>query len=172
MMMIQSSIREDFLKAMAQFAAGVTAVATLDHDPHTGQERPIGLIATAVSSLSADPATLLVCINKTASAHRAMLDARRFSVNLLASDQQAVAERFAQHKGSARFVSDEWTSLITGVPVLRGAAASFDCELLEAHDGYSHTIIIVAVKAVATSSSDDPHCLLWYQRRFAKSAFF
>lgn len=171
MMMSDAQLRSDFLEGMARFASGVTAIASLDHDVATGDTQPVGLIATAVSSLSADPATLLICINKTASAHDPILRTKRFSVNVLGSDHQHVADRFAASKGADRFVADQWTTLTTGVPVLRRAAAAFDCEILNIHDGYSHSIIVGAVKAVAIDDTAAPDCLLWHRRHFATSAF-
>ena len=80
-----------------------------------------------MSSVSAEPPRLLVCINKSdRSAATKILAAGRFCVNVLAEEQDKVAMVFAGMGGSAtdRFETGEWTTLKTGSPVLVGAAAS------------------------------------------------
>lgn len=58
-----------------------------------------GLTATSVSSLSAEPPAVIVSVNRNASAWPVLTGERRFSINTLASDQQAVADRFAGRGG-------------------------------------------------------------------------
>lgn len=151
----------EFQAAMAAFAAGITVVTT--HDAGV----PAGLIATSVCSLSMQPPSLLVCINKQAAAHDTVRRAGIFAVNLLSATQRDVARRFMTHQGPSRFAPDAWTSLATGAPVLRGATAVFDCELVGEHDGYSHTIFIGAIRQTHLDDIDAPGCLLWHQRDFA-----
>lgn len=107
-----------------------------------------GLTATAVCSLSDDPPTILACIRRTASAHDVIVKQGVFSVNLLASDQQDVAERFSGNRpvyGEKRFAGHKWTTLVTGAPVLQGALASLDCRLEEQHGFATHSIFIGGV---------------------------
>ena len=93
-----SSIQPDvFRDAMASFASGITAITS---------ERgglAAGMIATSLCSVSVDPASVLVCINKTASIHSVIFEKKAFNVSLLSIDQIDVAERFASSKAEDRF---------------------------------------------------------------------
>jgi len=158
------SSAELFRNAMARFTNGVTAITTSEN----GQ--PFGLIATSVCSLSADPPTVLVCVNRTASAHDVILRAGIFAVNLLASDQKDVAQRFATEKGAARFDRSRWTVGASGAPLLDGSVVSLDCRVIAKHNGYSHTIVIGEITASIMHDDPSTHCLLWHQRGFASTA--
>src|SRR4051794_28196579 len=119
---------DDFKKAMRHLAGGVSIIAT-EHDGVRA-----GLAATAVCSVSADPPTILICINSGASAHALIRESGRFSVNLLASRHDDVARRFSGEggiKGEERFAQGAWDTLVTGTPVFRSALASFDCRVAE-----------------------------------------
>lgn len=109
-----------------------------------------GLTATAVASLSDTPPTILACVNRSAGAHDVIVQAGALSVNLLASAQQAIAERFAGKTGltgEARFDGLDWRSLATGSPILAEALANLDCEIIEQHTFQTHSIFIGRVVA-------------------------
>lgn len=78
-----------FRAAMRHLAGGVSVITT-----GSGAERN-GLTATSVSSLSAEPPTLIVCINRQASAWPLIARHRAFGVNVLGSDQIEIGERFS-----------------------------------------------------------------------------
>lgn len=144
---------EAFRAGMRHLAGAVTVIAT-----GAPGER-YGLTATAVCALSDDPATLLVCVNRSASAHDVISRNRSFSVNLLADDQEPVAARFAGRaglKGEARFAGGDWQPLVTGAPTLVDAVARFDCEVTQEHVFASHTIFIGRVVAAAARDGAEP----------------
>ena len=88
---------------------------------------------------------MLACVNQTAGAHDEIVRANAFSVNLLSSEQQEIAERFAGKgglKGEERFSGSLWRTLTTGSPILVDALASLDCELIEQHTFTTHSIFI------------------------------
>ncbi|MFC4666950.1 flavin reductase family protein [Seohaeicola nanhaiensis] len=150
----------DYVDAIAQHVSSVCVItATLD-----GQR--YGLTATAVSSVSADPPRLLVCINKSGTSHDKILAAGHFCVNVLAEHQDVVAMIFAGMGGTRenRFDTGDWTTLKTGAPVLAGAAAVFDCTLGETSDQSTHTVLFGDV--VATSHIRGQDTLLYGVRRF------
>ncbi len=104
----------EYIQAIALHVSSVCVITTaLDGER-------FGLTATAVSSVSAEPPRLLVCINKSGLTHDKILAAGRFCVNVLAEEQDKVAMVFAGMGGSAadRFETGEWTTLKTGSPVL------------------------------------------------------
>ncbi len=136
-----------FKKGMRHLAASVTLITTC-HRGHRG-----GLTATAVCSVSAEPPQLLVCVNKSASAHDPIGHAGFFCVNILSPLHRKIAERFAGMdgvEGDERFKDmGEWGSLTTGAPVLRGCPVSFDCKLSAELSAGTHTIYIGEIVDVA-----------------------
>jgi flavin reductase (DIM6/NTAB) family NADH-FMN oxidoreductase RutF len=144
---------DEFRASMRHLAGAVTVIAT-----GTKGHR-FGLTATAVCSLSDDPATLLVCVNRSASAHDVISQNRTFSINLLADDQEPIAARFsgrAGHKGEARFEGGDWRTLATGAPTLVDALATFDCEVNQEHVFTTHTIFIGRVVASSAREAAEP----------------
>lgn len=138
--MIESAL---FKAGMRRLASGVSVITTALHSEW------YGLVATSVCSVSVEPPSLLVCVNRASSSHDAIHAAGVFCVNLLGQSDDAIATRFGdpQHR-HARFANrDEWAVLATGAPALVGALASFDCEIAETVASGSHTIFIGTVRA-------------------------
>lgn len=131
----------------------------------TGQlQEPVGMTVTSVVSLSANPPSLVACINKSASAHDVVLEARAFTANILHEHQVDLAERFAGAgglKGKARFAFGNWSSLRTGAPALLDAAASIDCVLSKVFDGGTHSIFVGSVVAAAVRSAAGSSLVYW-----------
>jgi flavin reductase (DIM6/NTAB) family NADH-FMN oxidoreductase RutF len=128
-----------------------------------------GLTATAVCSLSDDPPSLIVCVNRNASAYPIIKASRVFCVNLLAEDQHDIANCFAGRtdlKHESRFTVGNWTSLSTGAPALADAVANFDCQLFGDYDMKTHSIFIGHVRDVRTNTGADP--LLYVRGNFGR----
>jgi flavin reductase (DIM6/NTAB) family NADH-FMN oxidoreductase RutF len=140
--------RDTFRACMRQVPGAVSVITTL----HEGARS--GLTATAVCSVSADPPQMLVCVNRSSSAHALIAAAGRFGVSFLAHDQQHVSDAFSASLDN-RFDSGDWTFLGSGIPILRGAAASFDCVVVQMVEAGTHTIFIGAI--VAAVSQDTPN---------------
>ena len=141
----------EFREAMREVAAGVTIVTSGRGD------RARGLTATAFSSLSAEPPSVLVCVNRDSECHQTIAESGTFCVNVLGAEAQHLANRFAGRdgiKGSARFQIGDWSTLSTGAPVLADALVAFDCRLRKAIDAGSHTIFIGDVAAVSKTGGD------------------
>jgi flavin reductase len=103
-----------FRSAMRHVAATVYAVTT----GHGGGR--YGILATAVSSLSFEPPSLLVCVNRSASLHAPLASAEVFCVNVLGLGNRDVAEHFMMPAATDRFAVGEWEES-HGVPVLATA---------------------------------------------------
>jgi flavin reductase (DIM6/NTAB) family NADH-FMN oxidoreductase RutF len=141
---------DDFKQAMRHLAGGVAVIAT-DHDGTRA-----GLVATAVCSVSADPPTILVCINSGAGAHDTIRASGRFSVNLLARSQEPIARRFSGEtgiRGEQRFTEDRWIPLVSGAPVLAGALVSLDCCVTEIVKMATHSVFFGAVVGIASQAA-------------------
>ncbi len=140
-----------FRLAMREFASGVAIVTC-------GQgEMRAGCTATALSSLSLAPPSLIVCIDHKASTLARLRESGAFAVNVLGARHEALAARFAGRggvKGPDRFAQGEWVALETGAPVLSDALAGIDCQVDEIIDRHTHAIIIGAVAAVRRGSHD------------------
>lgn len=146
---------------MARIASAVHLVTTL------GPQGPIGLTATAFASVSDTPPTVLVCLERSSRTLAAIEAAGVFGISTLPADAQDLAEIFAGRKGidgDARFASESWISLTTGVPLLQRAVAAFDCRLVAAHDIASHRVLIGEVAAL--HSGQDASGLIYRHRRF------
>src|SRR4051812_14402604 len=141
--------QDDFRGAMRQLTGGVSVITV-------GRGRDIsGMTVTSVSSLSVDPPTLIVSVNRSASSWPLLQRYGAFGVNILASDQIDIAERFSGKdglKGAARFAGAEWTTRASGVPLLVGALAAIDCEIEEIIERHSHAILIGRVRDLQVSS--------------------
>jgi flavin reductase (DIM6/NTAB) family NADH-FMN oxidoreductase RutF len=150
----------DYIQAMGQHVASVCVVTTA-----IGDQR-YGLTATAVSSVSAQPPRLLICINRSSFAHAKIAEAGAFCVNVLSETQDIVAKAFAGMLGPGidRFGVAQWTGLRTGAPALVGAAAVFDCVVGEMLDQSTHTVFFGDVVGVSSRLGQDT--LLYGSRKF------
>jgi flavin reductase (DIM6/NTAB) family NADH-FMN oxidoreductase RutF len=150
----------EYVNAIAQHVSSVCVVTTQT------EGKKYGLTATAVASVTADPPRLLVCVNRSNATHPQLLKSRSFCVNVLTEDQDKVAMVFAGMGGRDvdRFADAEWTELVTGAPVLLGAAAAFDCVLSESCEQSTHTVFFGDV--VATRHRTGVDTLLYGARRF------
>jgi len=152
---------EEFRLAMRQLASGVSIIAASD-----GRERS-GMTATSVVSLSAEPPSLLVAVNRSSSFHAVLRRSSVFSLNILAASQQHVAERFTGRngeKGDERFAASDWTALDSGAVALTDALAAMECDIERLIDHHTHTIVIAAVRSVHIAEGQD--ALAYWSGRF------
>ncbi|WP_164549702.1 flavin reductase family protein [Altericroceibacterium xinjiangense] len=152
------SLLETFRDAMRHVAATVYAVTTGD-----GTDR-YGIIATAVSSLSFEPPSLLVCVNRRASLHEPLACASTFCVNVLGLANRDVADNFVRGgSGDERFAVGAWEEM-HGVPVLATAQSSLICRTAHCHEFGTHTIFIGEL--IAARHRDDAMPLVYYDRHY------
>jgi flavin reductase (DIM6/NTAB) family NADH-FMN oxidoreductase RutF len=112
------------------------------------------MTATSVSSLSVEPPTILVSVNRASSSYAALARSRAFGVSALGSEHQDVANRFAGRggeRGSERYAARRWVTLNSGVWLLSDAVAAFDCETEEIIERHTHAIVIGRVRALFVS---------------------
>ena len=132
-------------RALRALAGGVSVITAGQGDDRTGAT------VTSATGLSMEPPTMIVNINKGSSSWPVIQRHGHFCVNILADGQQAVANRFAGIggiKGAARYEGAEWTTLVSGAPVLVDALAAIDCEVEEVIERHSHAIILGRALAV------------------------
>jgi flavin reductase len=155
--------RQRFREAMSRLGAAVNIITT------KGPDGDAGFTASAVCSVTDDPPTLLVCINRTASQHDAIIAAGILCVNVLAHEHQELSPVFAglgDVPMAERFAMSKWLRLATGAPALESAAASFDCKIDQITEVGTHSVLFCAVQAIhlGTSSSG----LIYHGRAYHK----
>lgn len=148
---------EAYRQAMRHVAATVYAITT----GALGTRH--GILATAVNSLSFDPPSLLVCVNRAASLHDPLTGADVFAVNVLGLGNRDVAECFTHGRGEDRFGVGEWVQH-HDVPVLANAQSSFVCRKVHGHAFGTHTIFIGEL--IAASHHADAAPLTYYDRHY------
>jgi flavin reductase (DIM6/NTAB) family NADH-FMN oxidoreductase RutF len=131
-------IEHQFRSVMRRLASGVVVITAGGGDDITG------MTVTSLTSLSASPPRLLVSINRQASSFPLIERQRVFGVNILGSDQQALADRFSNGrlKGRQRFEGAAWTAGTSGVPLLTESLATVECQVEEIMERHSHAIIV------------------------------
>ena len=120
---------------------------------------PMGITATAMSSLAIDPPSLLVCINQAAAMHGSMEDVTHFGVNVLHRDQEHLARMFADREQHALRFSSGWEVDCALPPRLLDAQASFLCRRTDHHRFGTHSIFIGVVEDVQVR--EDVHPLVY-----------
>ncbi len=152
---------EHFREAMSRVGSAVHIVTT------GGPAGSAGVTANAVTSVTAEPPTMLFCLNKTSRAAPLLLQNGVFCINTLASAHQELSDIFAgrtDHTLEERFAAATWGKLTTGAPVLTSALAAFDCRLVEAKEMATHLILIGRVEAVEVAPKTE--ALLYMHRTY------
>jgi flavin reductase (DIM6/NTAB) family NADH-FMN oxidoreductase RutF len=140
----------EFKMAMRAVASSVAVVTS-----RAGKERN-GLTATAVCSVSTSPPTMLICINRGATADPLIDSSGAFAINFLADRQHGIARLFSTTKLPAeeRFAEGRWRTLETGAPVLDETVSSFDCVVESRVEAGTHHIYLGRVVALTSMDQD------------------
>lgn len=149
-----------FREAMSRVPAAVHVVTT---DGPGGRH---GATATAVSSVTDGPPTLLVCLNLSSTIRARIARNDVLAVNVLGADQEAIARGFARSMRAGpddRFSLGRWDTMVTGAPTLEEAVATFDGRVTGRQTIGTHEILLVTIEAVRTSNAHTPGLL--YHRR-------
>jgi flavin reductase (DIM6/NTAB) family NADH-FMN oxidoreductase RutF len=134
-----------FRDAMRQLARSVCLITLGSGDERTG------LTATSVSSLSAEPPTLLVCVDRASPSYPVLTRLGVFAVNVLSADQREFAERFASGSDlsrAERYRDGRWLALPSGAHCLADSIAVFGCDIEERIERHAHAIVIGRVRCV------------------------
>ena len=151
---------EQFRSALSRFASGITVITTVD-----GSGAPVGLTATAFSSVSLRPPLVLVCVDKSANSHPAFALKSHFVVNMLAEEQTQLSSLFASSSAQNRFANVAYKLNSNKIPVLDGCIASLECQVENIYEGGDHTIFVASVLDVSTGKGNP---LLYYSGRYGR----
>lgn len=150
-----------YREAMSHFTGAVHVVTT------NGAHGRRGTTIIAACSVSDDPPTILVCLNRMKPENDCFAQNGVFALNTLAPEQQSLADAFSGLTGltqDERFALGEWEIASSGAPVLQGALATFDCHLVEAKDFATHRILFGKVTGIRIGDLEKP--LLYYRRAY------
>jgi flavin reductase (DIM6/NTAB) family NADH-FMN oxidoreductase RutF len=146
----------EFRLAIGRFATGVTVVTSIGPGG-----KPVGTTANAVSSLSLNPALILVCFNRESLTLQAIRGHGAFAVNVLAEPQRHLSANFARRGFAAAWTGVPHRRGITDSPLLDGVLAALECTVEHRVLGGDHEIIIGRVRYAETDGSDAPPLLYW-----------
>ncbi|AKO28333.1 hypothetical protein C086_01219 [Brucella abortus F6/05-3] len=149
--------------AMSHYAGAVQIVTT------AGAAGRRGLTLTAACSVSDNPPTILICLQKIHEENRIFIENGVFAINTLAGPHQQLADAFSGRIGltqDERFELAAWEILATGAPVLKGALAAFDCRVVNVQDHSTHHVLFGEV--VGLSSHAEEEALIYLNRRYHK----
>lgn len=140
-----------FKAAMRRLAASVSIVVA------RGDDGPVGMAATSITSLTADPPAVLVCVNRATSLHALLEPTAPLSVNLLSGHQKDVSVAFGGGvPRDERFGTGQWRTGADGLPALVDAQANLRC-VIDAMLAYgTHSIVIARVLDVVMTGDVDP----------------
>jgi flavin reductase (DIM6/NTAB) family NADH-FMN oxidoreductase RutF len=158
---VSSVEAEAFREAMAKLGAAVHVVTS------AGPGGKTGFTATAVCSVTDQPAMLLVCLNRRNHSAPVLSQNGVFCVNTLGAGESKLADIFAGRSGvhlEERFSVGEWITLKTGSPVLASAVVAFDCRTVEIKAVASHNVLFGAVEAVRLGPSGS--ALVYHDRLY------
>ncbi|MBB5445486.1 MULTISPECIES: flavin reductase family protein [unclassified Paraburkholderia] len=109
-----------------------------------------GMTATAVTSVSAAPPILLICINRANSSLAHVQATGNFVVNVLARSEQELAQRFSRPiSPQEKFQAGTWNRIKTGAPALASAMVNFDCSVERIIEIGTHAVIFGHVEGTA-----------------------
>lgn len=150
--------RDTYRDVISNLMSGVSIIST-----QRGDER-YGVTASSVTSLSMDPASILVCLNQRLSITNIISETGSFAINILGEHQGELASQFAtSHSDKFRGTSLAQGSL--GNPILTDALAHLECRVMERKDYATHAIFIAQVES-ATSLAGTP--LAYFRSSFGR----
>jgi 3-hydroxy-9,10-secoandrosta-1,3,5(10)-triene-9,17-dione monooxygenase reductase component len=140
---MQARAHQDIRKALAQFATGVTVVTTRAADG-----TPTGLTVNSFNSVSLDPPLVVWSIAHKAQSLDAFRTCERYLIHVLAVGQLDVAAVFAT-RGADKFGGTRWAPNASGLPLLEGCVAWFECGNRRQYDEGDHVILVGRVDEFA-----------------------
>lgn len=161
--MTVSTQKQAFRSAMASCAAGVHVITT------DGTAGRYGITMTAVSSVTDEPPTVMLCINRNAAITPILTQNRELCINVLSSSQQDVAEHFAgitKLSPEERFEYHIWRKGNSGQLEVEGALAHLHGCVVDKHDIGTHSVFFVEISEIKVHDTEAAPALVYFRRRF------
>ena len=130
------SLQDNFRKAMRSYVYSVSILSNVSENKEYH-----AITVSSVTSVSIDPPSILVCINKTAGIHDSLKLGSKYCINLLTKDHEELSNICSSYeKEKNRFASDLWD--ISNIPFIKNAQANIFCEVDQLIEYHTHTIVI------------------------------
>jgi flavin reductase (DIM6/NTAB) family NADH-FMN oxidoreductase RutF len=150
--------RQAFFEVMASFPSGVAIVTTVAPDGV-----PRGLTTTAVCSVSADPPTIVVCVDRGSRTLAALRASRRFVVNFVGEGRSELCMLFAS-KQEDKFARVSWQPTADGMPLLNEDVLAWaECTTVRELEIGDHVLLVAGVEDGGVQHELEPP-LMYYRR--------
>jgi flavin reductase (DIM6/NTAB) family NADH-FMN oxidoreductase RutF len=152
-------IGDAFRASLRLVASSVSLVTARD-----AQGQWHGMAVTSAGSLSMDPPSMMVAVNRNTSVHPVIFQSRRFTLNLMGDCHVALLERFSRSDlRDQRFATEDWLDQGLGGPVLKGALCAHVCSVAETHEFGTHTVFFGKVEDVVLPDpvAQNPTPIIW-----------
>lgn len=143
---------EQLRLAMRRMASSVSVITSADH-----AKKPFAMTATAITSLSMEPPTLLICVNQWADVRTAIADSSAFCVSILHNRQKAIAEQCSARELEEGYLTQApWQQDKSGIPYLPDSLACVFCALERTIEYSTHSIFLGVVDRVLLRNDIEP----------------
>jgi flavin reductase (DIM6/NTAB) family NADH-FMN oxidoreductase RutF len=151
---------DQFRKALGVFPTGIAVVTTRAPDG------PLqGMTVSSFNSVSLEPPLVLFSVARTVTSFSAWQTANTWGISVLGETQDGLSTRFAQ-TGGGKWLGFEPILGATGVPLIPGALAHFECGRHAVHDGGDHLIFVGRVLALGRTASSVSGPLVFFSGRY------
>ncbi|MGW1421116.1 flavin reductase family protein [Bradyrhizobium manausense] len=138
----------DFRNALGTYGTGVAIITATAADG-----KPYGITCNSFASVSLNPPLVLWSLGVYSSSLTVFQNASHFTVHVLGTSQQALANQFAK-SSEDKFAGVDWTPGLGNAPVLAESVASFQCRSVNRYYGGDHVIFLGAVEAYTYNSRE------------------
>ena len=134
------SIQDNFRLAMRRYIYSVSIMSNKDN-----ADNPNAITVSSVTSISMDPPSLLICINKSSRIHNSIELESKFCINLLNNKQEDLSNICSdEDMYDQRFKDENWN--LDGIPFLKNAQANIFCKVDKLTSYHTHTIVVGLVE--------------------------
>ncbi len=133
-------IQDNFRLAMRRYIYSVSIMSNKDDQGSSN-----AITVSSVTSISMDPPSLLICINKSARIHNSLKIGSKFCINLLNKDQEDLSNICSDEDSyEERFKDKNWDT--KEIPFLTNAQANIFCKVDKLASYHTHTIVVGLVE--------------------------
>jgi len=156
--------RDEFFGIMSAFPTGVAIVTTLEPDG-----TPRGLTTNAVTSVSAEPPILLVCVDRNSRTLPALVHSKRFVVNFMRDNCAELCALFAS-KADDKFSRVSWSEGAAGVPILHDHSIAYaECSTMEELEIGDHVVVTGLVESGRVPENADVP-IVYFRRGYSSAS--
>ncbi|OLT00295.1 flavin reductase [Pseudonocardia sp. CNS-004] len=150
-----------FRDTLGQFASGITVIGGLVGDT------PTGFTCQSFYSVSVEPPLVSFSVKVDSTTYPNIRDIGRFSVNVLAHDQDPIADQFAR-RGTDKWAGVDWTASRNRNPIIAGTLMWLDCDLAAEHAAGDHYIVVGSVNEMSPPGWHVREPLLYFRGRYRR----